>query len=367
MALTRNFILTPSLCLAAGLACAQASSLQLEGSVGAGLTYKNHQAGNGTLKELAPNLLVASYLRIGGTEALGGAMKAIYRLESSLALDTGNPGGNGGRFFNRQSWVGVDLGAAGALTLGRQFHAATDRAIRSYDVYNVGGTSLHNTPLALFGVNRFAGNDTRVDNSVKYRLGIPGTLDFAVSLGLGEAVDSDALGRSWSAELSRTTAAYSVGVSYVSFNAPARVAATGALPKHELLAVGGNLRLGAFRPYLAYYSSQLDATVAGRPPQKNRIVDVGLEWTLGLVRLKGNYVDDKGTDLNGTAGRNGSKKTVVLSTEYALSRRTSLNAAVFSNRFSGGYRQEAVNLAGLGRDPAASSVGGFSAGMVHTF
>ena len=57
----------------------------------------------------------------------------------------------------------------------------------------------------------------------------------------------------------------------------------------------------------------------------------------------------------------------MLSTEYALSRRTSLNAAVFSNRFSGGYRQEAVNLAGLGRDPAASSVGGFSAGMVHTF
>lgn len=355
----------------AAAASAQTSTVQIEGSVGAGLTYKNHQTGSGTLKEVSPNLLVASYLRFGGVEDMGGGVKAIFRLESSLNMDTGNPGGNGAggsKFFNRQSWVGVDLGSAGVITLGRQFHAATDRAIRTFDIYNVGGTSLHNTPLGLFGVNRFNGNDTRVDNSIKYRSAMPAIADFAVSYGFGEVTGNSSLGRSWSAELSKTTAVYSVGASIVRFNAPAIVAATGALPTHEVISVGGNVKLGDFRPYVAYYKSDLDPTVAGRLTQKNRILDLGLEWAgYSQLRFKANYIDDKGTALNGVAGRDGKKRTLVASAEYFLSKRTSLNAAVFNNRFSDGYKLEANNLAALSRDPNASSVTGYSAGIVHTF
>lgn len=370
MAHIRTTLLISSLALASA-ASAQTSTVQLEGNVGAGLTYKNHQTGSGTLKEISPNLLVASYLRFGGSEDLGGGMKAIFRLESSLNMDTGNPGGNGAggaKFFNRQSWVGVDMGKAGAITLGRQFHAATDRGIRTYDVYNVGGSSLHNTPLALFGVNRFSGNDTRVDNSVKYRYGMPGVIDVAVSYGFGEVIGNGSLGRSYSAEVSQTTAAYSIGASLVRFNAPALVAATGFLPKHELVSFGGNFKIGALRPYLAYFKSKLDSATAGRLTQKNSIIDLGLAWTVSApVVVKANYVDDKGTSLNGLAGRDGHKKTMVLSAEYYLSKRTSLNAALFSNRFSDGYKLEANNLAGLSRDPAASSVTGYSAGIVHAF
>ncbi|MBL0151431.1 MAG: porin [Ideonella sp.] len=374
MAPIRTTLLISSLALAAA-ASAQMSTVQLEGSVGAGLTHKNHQTGSGTLNEVSPNLLVASYLRFGGSEDLGGGMKAIFRLEASLNMDTGNPGGPGAgttptslKFFNRQSWVGVDMGRAGTLTLGRQFHAATDRAIRTFDIYNVGGTSLHNTPLGLFGVNRFNGNDTRVDNSVKYRFGMPGVIDLALSYGFGEVVGNGSLGRSYSAEVSQTTALYSIGASVVSFNAPALVATTGFLPKHDLVTVGGNVKLGDFRPYAAYYKSKLDSTVAGRLTQKNSILDLGLAWAgYSQLQFKGNYVDDKGTSLNGLAGRDGHKKTLVLSAEYFLSKRTSLNAAVFNNRFSDGYKLEANNLAGLSRDPTASSVSGYSAGIVHTF
>lgn len=365
----RTTLLISSLALAAS-AFAQTSTVQVEGSVGAGLTYKNHQTGSGTLKEVSPNLLVASYLRFGGVEDMGGGIKGIFRLESSLNMDTGNPGGNGAggsKFFNRQSWVGVDMGSAGVITLGRQFHAATDRAIRTYDVYNVGGTSLHSTPLGLFGVNRFNGNDTRVDNSVKYRFGMPGVIDFAASYGFGEVTGNGSLGRSYSIELSQTTAVYSVGASIVNFNAPATVGNTGFLPNHELISVGGNIKLGAFRPYAAYYKSKLDSTVAGRLTQKNSILDLGLAWSMANVTIKANYIDDKGTSLNGLAGRDGKKRTMVGSVEYALSKRTSLNAALFNNRFSDGYKLEANNLAGLSRDPNAASVTGYSAGIVHAF
>ena len=86
-----------------------------------------------------------------------------------------------------------------------------------------------------------------------------------------------------------------------------------------------------------------------------------------VANQEGNYVDDKGTSLNGLAGRDGHKKTLVLSVEYFLSKRTSINAALFSNRFSDGYKLEANNLAGLSRDPTASSVTGYSTGIVHVF
>ena len=370
MASIRTALLTSSLALA-GAASAQTSSVQLEGNIGAGLTYKNHQTGGSTLREVTPNVLTASWLRFGGSEDLGGGMKAIFRLENAVAMDTGIAGGNGAggsKFFNRQSWVGLDLGGAGAITLGRQFHAVIDRVIRTLDVYNVAGSSLHNTPLALFGVNRFNGNDSRVDNSVKYRFGMPGVIDFALSYGFGEVGGDTRLGRSYSAEVSQTTPVYSVGAALVSFNAPAVVATTGFLPKHSLAVVGGNVTLGAFRPYVAYYSSKLDSTTAGRLTQKNRIIDLGLAWTLAApVIVKANYVDDKGTSLNGVEGRDGHKKTVVLSAQFYLSKRTQLNAAVFSNHFGDGYKAEAANLAALGRDPDASSMRGISAGIVHTF
>ncbi|OYU68443.1 MAG: hypothetical protein CFE45_42725 [Burkholderiales bacterium PBB5] len=365
----RLTVLISSLALA-GVACAQ-STVQIEGNIGAAVTQKNHQTGGGSLTELSPNQLMASYLRFGGVEDLGGGMKAIFRLETSLNMDTGNPGGTGAggaKFFNRQSWVGIDLGSSGAITVGRQFHAATDRAIRTYDIYNVGGSTLHVAPLALFGVNRFSGSDTRVDNSVKYRLGMPGVLDLAISYGFGEATGTNSLGRSYSAELSQTTANYSVGASVVNFNAPAVVATTGFLPQHQVVTLGGNFKVGDFRPYLAYYKSTLDSTVAGRLTQKNSIIDLGLAWSATpLVMVKSNYVDDKGTSLNGLAGRDGHKKTLILSAEYALSKRTMLNAAYFSNRFSDGYKLEANNIAGLNRDPAAASVSGYSAGIVHIF
>jgi predicted porin len=85
------------------------------------------------------------------------------------------------------------------------------------------------------------------------------------------------------------------------------------------------------------------------------------------LTLKAALTHDKGTDLNGVAGRDGSKVTTVASAEYALSKRSSLYAALFSNRFADGYELDPVNIAALGRDPAASSTNGFSLGVRHDF
>ena len=128
----------------AALAQQATGSVQIYGTVGASVTHKTNQTGGVSNKEVSNSLLAASAIGLRGTEDLGGGMSAVFRLESAL-----NP--------------------AATITAGRQFPAGSDRVIRSLDVYQVGGTSLHVTPLALFGVNRFVGNDGRSNSSVKLR------------------------------------------------------------------------------------------------------------------------------------------------------------------------------------------------------
>jgi predicted porin len=101
---------------------------------------------------------------------------------------------------------------------------------------------------------------------------------------------------------------------------------------------------------------------------RNRILHLGAAWRAApQTVLKLAWYHDRGRNLNGVAGRDGNKDTAVASGEYALSRRTSLYAAAFSNRFTDGYRLDPVNIAALGRDPAASSTSGLSLGVRHDF
>lgn len=341
-------------------------SLQIYGTVGASVTHKTNQTGGVSNNEMSNSLLAASLFGLRGTEDLGGGMSAVFRLESALNTANGTAGGAGvlaSKFWNRQAFVGLGLNPAVTITAGRQFAAGSDRVIRSLDVYQVGGTSLHVTPLALFGVNRFVGNDGRTDSSVKLRAVGPMGLQGAASVGM-----NDGAGRSYSFDLAQVTDAYSIGLWASRLDAPTVIAATGARPEHQVWGVGGNLPLGPVRLYLHYLDSKLDATVANRPTQTNKVVHLGASWQATpqtVVKLA--LYDDRGKALNGVAGRDGKKTTWVASGEYFLSKRTSLHAAAFSNRFADGYKLEAVNIAGLARDPASSSTQGVTLGMRHDF
>ncbi len=349
--------------LAATPAFAQTSgAVEIYGQLTAAITYKDHQTGGGSTKELSNGLLAASLLGFRGQEDLGGGMSATFRLETAIASDTGTAG-SASKFWNRQSFVGLNPNKQVSITLGRQFHAGVDRVIRTLDVYNVGGTSLHVTPLGLFGVNRFVGNDSRADDSIKVRATGPLGLQGALSVGL-----NDGAGRSTSFDLAQVTPNYAIGVWGVKYRSPNVVAATGATPEHSVLGIGGNAPIGPARLYLHVLSSRLDPTVAGRQTQTNKIVHVGAQWTAApTLILKTGLYHDRGRSLNGVAARDGTKTTAVLSGEYFLSKRTSLNATSFSNRFSDGYKLDPVNIAALTRDSNASSTQGVSTGIRHDF
>jgi len=362
-------------CLAT-VASAQ-SSVTVYGQIGAGVGYAK-ASGNGadtSSTQLTDNLMAASYLGFTGTEDLGNGLRAAFRLEMALAPDTGNVGGNGAggtRTFNRQSWVGLG-NAENMVTLGRQFHAGVDRIIRTLDVNQVAGNGLFTVPLALFGVNRFAANDNRTDNSVKYRLAMPGVLEAGASYGMGErthgaGATAPVSGDSYSFDLAHTTQTYSLGAFYNHFDAPVGLP-VGGTPDHDLWGVGGNVQLGDFRPYLAYYESHTGAILAGRPTTRDKILHVGLSWTPAATafRVTAAYYHDKGTDLNNVADRDGTKDTFVLAGFYALSKRTELYTAYVLNAFEDGYKLDPVNQAAMQRTAAQDKVGLISVGVRHRF
>lgn len=341
---------------------------KVSGRLGAGTTLLNHQTGGGTSESLTDNLLETSWLRLSGSADLSGGMGALFRLETGVATDTGAAGGTGSggsKFWNRQSWVGMRLpDSTGVVTLGRQFHAGADRAIRTYDVYHLQGSSIQVVPLALFGVNRFNGSDSRVDNSIKYRLSVPSVLELGASVGASEG----SVGKSESFDVAHAGQHYEIGLSYLHYDAPTRIASTGQLPQHQVIALGGNVQVGTVQAFLAGYGSKLDSTVAGRLKQKNKVMALGLDWRIiPVVSLKTAWYGDKGETLDGVAGRDGHKNTWVASAQYLLTQQFELSLTAFENKFSGGYRVEPVNIAALGRDPKASSVAGASAGLRFSF
>jgi predicted porin len=350
-------------------ALAQAGAVQIYGSLAVAVSHRNHQVGNASLTDQSNSQLFNSYLGFRGTEDLGGGLSAMFRLEGALAPDVGNMGatvaGNS-KFYNRQSHVGLNMGSAGTLTLGRQFHAGVDRAVQSLDVYNLAGSSLFSTPLAVFGGNRYVGNDSRVDNSLKYRINLPAGLTVGASKGLGEQADSSG-GGSWSLDVAQITPRYALGVYTMNYRSPNTIAATGARPTYQVWGLGGNVDVGFGRLYVHYMNNEADATTATGVSTVNRISVLGLSVPVGATTLKAAWTHDKAKGLNGVAGRDGAKDTLVMSAEYAFSRRTSVHAAYFLNRFKDGYKLDPVNLAALGRDPAASSVAMVSVGMRHDF
>ena len=350
----------------------QKPEVELYGQVGVSYTSKNNQtAANLTSNTFATNSLDVSHLGARGRVDMGEGVSTLFRLESTLAPETGVAGKtNGSILFDRQAFVGLSSENLGAVTVGRQFHAATDRGIRSFDVYNFAPANAHVVPLALFGVNRFNGNDNRVSKSIKYRWDRPTGFQAGLSYGLGDTVGSEtSKGSSYSGDVAYIGSNYNIGASYVSFNGLTTQASSTVTPKHTVASVGGSMTFGSFKPYLSHYSSSLDsATTANLNSQTNKITSIGLAWTATpKVLVKGAYYMDKGTNLNNVSGRNGSKDTLVLSAEYKLFKNTSVNAVIANNSLSSGYMQETLYTAALGRNPSATSVQFWGAGINYTF
>jgi predicted porin len=255
-------------CLMPALAVGQASptNVQLYGQATAGVTAKSHQAGGDSSVELGNSVLASSFIGLRGTEDLGGGMSALFRLESAVNIGNGVGGvsvAKEQKFWNRHAFVGLNLSPGIAITAGRQYLPHADRVLQTLDVYNIGGTSLHTTPLGLFGVNRFVGNDNRTDSSLKLRW--RGASGWTAAAGVGL---NDGAGRSASVDVAHVAPSHAVGAYAAKYESPTVVAATGERPEHRVVGLGGQMAFGPARVFLHVASAELDSTQAGGRVQK---------------------------------------------------------------------------------------------------
>lgn len=110
--------------------------------------------------------MTRSFLGLRGSEDLGGGLRAVYKLESYLRVDTGGAGRNDSdAFFGREASAGLS-GAFGTTVLGR----TPTPLWLSTIFFNPFGESIGFSPATrhYFGASGAVLGDTRWNNSISY-------------------------------------------------------------------------------------------------------------------------------------------------------------------------------------------------------
>ncbi len=346
----RAMFLLSALASAANMAAAQ--SVTLYGRVDLGIQYSNKTgASDNHAAELYNGGVRPSIWGLKGVEPLGGDLSAFFNLEAHLFADTG-ASAREGQSFRRQANVGL-RGPWGTVTLGRQYspallaHIGTEpRAFREQfsGLYPYALNQNGNNPTNDVGV--FVGNAISYANALG-----PVNLNVAYSFGeqtiglrAGQAI---AIGATYGGPVT-------LSLSYQKIN---DITSTSDGTRH--IGLGAAFPLGAFTIKALYMGAQQQ--VAGLKISKVDTLSAGVDlaWggahtaTLAVYRNK-----DKENPSDKTT-------TLVLSDDYALSKRSTLYAQLAYADADAGATARTTIISG-GSFPDARTVA-FGVGISHNF
>lgn len=299
----------------------QAQSVTLYGRIDVGYEYVSDTAsGTGTdsVSKLQNGGILPSIWGLRGSEDLGGGLKAVFNLEGDFDGSTGGERFGGAlRLFGRQSNVGLS-GGFGTILLGRQYSPAILADLGTEPRGFKESFSLL-LPYALSqnpGANGITGNNFLGifnGNMISYT-GAFGPVTLRAGYGLGETVGE-----------SSDNSTVALGVTYAG---PVTVSGSYQMIKAAQQAETKRYSAGVAVPLgditlKAYYSNSTRDSLAGVEDQDltNFGLGVNFAWnaqnTLTLAYYHGK--DDK------VAGK-GKSNDIVISNDYALSKRTTLYA-----------------------------------------
>ena len=323
----RGAFLVASLGCAASGALAQ-SSVTIYGTIDTGLQYRNHSTDNtGSLTEMRSGGISPSIWGLKGVEDLGGGLKATLNLEGHYSSDTGTlttgPGFSS-QLFRRQANVGLS-GNWGTVTLGRQYSPAligtigTEARGFKEQFSNLFGWAYNQlaAPANALGAGTNAGNDIGVftGNTVQYSNNV-GPVWLGVAYSLGEAAGSFKKGNEVSLGATYTGPVV-VGLGYQSM-ADSNTGET----LSRLWSAGLAVPFSAFTGKLNFIG------VTNNAPSGARVSDVksigaGLDytWSASNTATLACYYSKYES-----SAHNSSTKSIVLSNDYAFSKRTTLYA-----------------------------------------
>jgi predicted porin len=290
--------------------------------------------------KIEDNAIVNSRIGIKGAEDLGGGLKAVFDLESSIKPDTGS--GGGGTFWNRGAYVGL-AGGFGSIKFGHQWNVADDY-MGNYFVFG------YYAPFLMGGF--FALSDY-YDNAIKYNSPNVGGFEGGLYYTAGEKAGQQSAGQKVQAAGTFGTGPFSIGLALFSEKNP-----LGGTKGNSMAAGGLSYDFSVLKARLGLASAEVNYAA----PFKAKLIDVGVDVPIGAAAaLSVDYVKK---DVNDSA--DGTAYTRVRGS-YALSKRTALNANLIFLRNAG-----AANFAfiteGLGFAGAPGQKQTLvTAGITHSF
>lgn len=312
---------------------------------------------------------VPSRWGLRGSEDLGDGLKAVFTLESGFAPGTGALG-QAGRMFGRQAFVGLS-GPWGTAALGRQY-TMTFWSLLDADVIG---------PLvfALGSLDAYIPN-ARVDNALSYRGSFSGlTVGATYSLGRdaanptpnnpagtncpGNVAGDTSSCRAWSALLKYDQPTWGVALATDTLRGGAGSWAAAGLTSSSLTDTRTTLN-----GYVKFAGLKVGGGVIHRDNEGNAttprsdLAFVGVSWPVSAAFSADAQVAQ--LKFKGSANK---ANLFVLRGNYALSRRTSVYAAVGQIDNSGTLAVSVSGGAPGSAPPAGEGQNGLVAGVRHSF
>ncbi|KDB08069.1 hypothetical protein LIG30_2744 [Burkholderia sp. lig30] len=320
------------------------SSVTLYGLIDTGIVYTNNQAGHSAW-QMGTSSTQNTVFGLKGSEDLGGGLHAVFKLEQGFNLNNGTMAfaGDG---FGSQAWVGLQSDSYGTVTFGRQFDVVNDLLGPLSAGSNTWGGNMAAHP---FENDNLAADSVVTNNTVKYVSPTWNGLTFEGMYAFSNKAGSFANNRSYGFSASYSQGPVNLAAGYLQFNnAGGGVAGSnlnGAISqgdgsanfiaeRQRIWGAGGNYTFGPATIGLVWSHTQIDNMAS--------VISLGLGSylpTSGTLRLDNYEVNARyaitpawnvsaaytftdGAYDNGTTASSPAWNSVMLQTDYALSKRT---------------------------------------------
>lgn len=313
------------------------SNVTVYGIVDMGIRHENNGAAAGSVTRLDSGVMSGSRIGFRGVENLGNGLSAIFQLENGFNADDGTLA-QGGRFFGRQSWVGL-AGGFGTVKLGRQ----VTPVFANSGVFDPFGDTQAGDSARLFNYS-----GSRTDNVVSYSKELSG-LRGELQYGFGEVAGDTSANRMLGAVAGYRAGPIDVVLTYTGNNN-----AAGSVRGKTTL-IGGNYNFG-FAKLFAAYAWNKDVTPTGvvTAGADTRNALIGATAPLGSGTLRFSYIR-----LMDEARSNADANQIAIGYVYDLSKRTALHTSASRLENDGGANYRAAR-------PGAS-VRTIDVGIRHSF
>ncbi len=328
--------------LASGGAVAQSTQVQIYGAIGLDVVSAS-KVYNGTdaksVVKVEDNAIVNSRIGLRGSEDLGGGLKALFNLESSIAPDTGTARA---QFWNRGAWVGLQ-GELGTIKFGQQWNVADDYLCGYF-------VCAYYAPFLMSG---FYALSDYYSNAIKYTSPNFGGFETGVYYSAGEQAGKQSAGQKFQVALNYAAGPFGIGGAIFS-----EKNTTGLTSGNSMYALGASYDFGVAKGRLGVATAEVNYAT----PFKARLIDVGVDVPVSdaltaSLDYVGKDVKDSGDDTWFLRGR----------ASYALSKRTALNFNVIYLKNKGNANFAFISeLPGFAGQPGQKQTI-LTAGITHAF